>query len=108
MEMPVKLNEIYETTRQVLEKILDHAGQEEEAGSPNTTGGSETSAPEKTPGHGRHSAAEYGGAEKIRVPHESLKPGDPCPHCHQGTVYESVEPGHLVRIRGQAPLGATV
>ena len=26
----------------------------------------------------------------------------------QGTVCESVEPGHLVRVRGQAPLGATV
>ena len=35
-------------------------------------------------------------------------PGDPCPKCKKGTVYESVEPGRLVRIRGQAPLGATV
>ena len=40
--------------------------------------------------------------------HESLRPGDPCPNCKKGTVYESVEPGHLVRIRGRAPLGATV
>jgi len=42
------------------------------------------------------------------VPHASLKPGDPCPSCKKGTVYESVKPGRLVRVRGQAPLGATV
>jgi transposase len=48
------------------------------------------------------------GAEKVGVPHESLKPGDACPNCKKGTVYETAEPGRLVRIRGQAPLGATV
>jgi len=47
-------------------------------------------------------------ADKVRVTHASLKPGDACPNCQKGTVYESVKPGHLVRIRGQAPLGATV
>ncbi len=97
-----------ETTRRVLEQILDRGGPEEGAGSSNTTGAAETPASEKAPGHGRHSAQEYEGAEKISVPHESLKPGDPCPDCHQGTVYESIEPSRLVRIRGQAPLGATV
>lgn len=97
-----------ETTRRVLEQILDQAGREEEAGSSHAVGDQEPPASEKAPGHGRHSAAEYEGAEKIQVPHESLKPGDPCPNCHKGTVYESVEPSRLVRLRGQAPLGAIV
>jgi transposase len=33
----------------------------------------------KRKGHGRHSARDYTGANQIHVPHESLKPGDPCP-----------------------------
>jgi len=97
-----------ETTRQVFEKLLDEAGQKKEAESPDAAEGQEPPSPPKVPGHGRNGAEDYVGAEKIRVPHESLKPGDPCPNCKKGTVYESVEPGHLVRIQGQTPLGATV
>lgn len=60
------------------------------------------------PGHGRHGADAYRGAEKIRVPHESLRSGDLCPNCKQGTVYEVARPGVLVRITGQAPVQAKV
>jgi len=42
------------------------------------------------------------------VPHESLQPGDPCPKCGEGTVYETNRPGVLVRLVGQAPLHALV
>jgi transposase len=42
------------------------------------------------------------------VGHESLKPGDRCPGCQKGKVYEQQEPRRLVRIVGQAPLTATV
>jgi len=59
-------------------------------------------------GHGRNGADAYRGAEKIRVPHDSLKSGDVCPDCKQGTVYEVAKPGVLVRIVGQAPVQATV
>jgi transposase len=61
------------------------------------------------PGHGRNSAARYQGAEKITVPHASLKTGDPCPDslCG-GKVYPLRAPGVLVRIKGQAPVAATV
>jgi len=96
-----------ETTRQVMERILDEAGKKRTSGD-EAAEGKEPEAREKAPGHGRHGAEEYVGAEKIRVPHESLRPGDACPNCQKGTVYESVEPGHLVRIKGQAPLGATM
>ena len=59
-------------------------------------------------GHGRNGADAYRSAEKIEVPHESLRPGDPCPECTQGTVYEMSRPGVLVRITGQAPVEAKV
>ncbi len=59
-------------------------------------------------GHGRNGADAYTGAEKIAVPHESLQPGDPCPKCEKGTVYETGRPGVLVRLVGQAPIQATV
>jgi hypothetical protein len=59
-------------------------------------------------GHGRNGADAYVGAEKIEVPHPSLQPGDPCPQCEEGTVYETGRPGVLVRLVGQAPVGAKV
>ncbi len=96
-----------ETTRKVMERLLEETGKERTSGD-EAAQGQEPEAAEKAPGHGRNGAQEYVGAETIRVAHESLKPGDPCPNCKKGTVYESVEPGHLVRIKGQAPLGATV
>ena len=64
-----------------------------------------SNAPNK--GHGRNGADAYTGAEKIEVPHESLQPGDPCPDCRQGTIYEA-RPGVLVRIVGQAPVQAKI
>ncbi len=62
----------------------------------------------KPKGHGRNGADAYEGAEKIEVPHESLKPGDACPACQTGKVYVLRDPRKLVRITGQAPLQAKV
>lgn len=59
------------------------------------------------PGHGRNGADAYTGAEKIAVPHASLQPGDPCPKCDKGTVYDS-RPGVLVRLVGQSPIQAKI
>jgi transposase len=55
-------------------------------------------------GHGRNGAAKYTGAERVEIPHESLKPGDGCPNrgC-RGKVYRQ-KPSLIVRMRGQAPL----
>ncbi|MCD4727228.1 MAG: transposase [Pirellulales bacterium] len=73
---------------------------------------SETSSKDDPPaprkGHGRNGADAYRGAEKIQVPHETLQPGDACPDCQKGTVYETSRPGVLVRITGQAPVEAKV
>ena len=68
----------------------------------------ENDPPAPSKGHGRNGADAYRGAEKIEVPHESLRPGDACPDCTQGTIYEVSRPGVLVRITGQAPVQAKV
>ena len=71
--------------------------------------GTPAGAPKSTaPGHGRNGAAAYRGARKVEVPHASLKAGDPCPDCQRGKVYPQRDPGVLVRIKGQAPVAATV
>jgi transposase len=66
------------------------------------------SSSEKPKGHGRNGAEAFTGAERIVVPHASLKPGQRCPKCEKGKIYRIKEPAVLVRITGQAPLQATV
>ena len=65
-------------------------------------------APPGPPGHGHNGANAFTGAEKIEVRHESLQPGDPCPKCETGTLYDTGRPGVLVRLVGQAPVKAMV
>ena len=74
----------------------------------NATTDAEKAAETPRKGHGRNGADAYTGAVKVVVRHESLQPGDPCPHCGQGTVYEMTQPGVLVRLVGQAPIQAKV
>ncbi len=57
-------------------------------------------------GHGRNGADAYTGAQRTRVPHPTLRPGDPCPECPKGRVYP-LEPKVLIRITGEPPLSAT-
>jgi transposase len=59
-------------------------------------------------GHGRNGADDYSGADKVQVPHESLKSGDLCPACRKGKVYVMSCPRAVVRVTGSAPLTATV
>jgi transposase len=60
------------------------------------------------PGHGRNGAQAYEGAGRLKIAHASLKPGDRCPECLKGKVYEQKEPGLRIRVIGQAPMAATV
>jgi hypothetical protein len=62
----------------------------------------------KRPGHGRNGAAAYPEAEKVRVPHGALHGGERCRSCLRGKLYLQAQPAVLVRIRGMAPLGATI
>ena len=99
------------------EKTSDVLGEEpvgEGAGAPADAAGdgvavSETTSPKpKRPGHGRNGTAAYRGATRITVPHATLHGGDKCPTCLDGKVYPLAHPLVLVRVRGMAPLQATL
>src|SRR5208283_3667565 len=89
------------------QKVLKQAGIETGEKKEKAPGAART-AKRAAPGHGRNGADAYRGASKVEVPHASLKAGDQCPDCQRGKVYSASEPGVLVRIKGQAPLAATV
>lgn len=78
------------------------------ADAPKEGSGEEKAEKEKPKGHGRIPASAYTGAEKVEIPHESLRPGDPCPapSC-PGTVYKQ-DPIVFVRICGCPPFAGTV
>jgi hypothetical protein len=44
----------------------------------------------KRKGHGRNGASEYKGADKVKIPHESLKHKDRCPECKRGSLTRAV------------------
>ena len=86
------------------------AGQSSTAAQPaasDSPKGSDTERP-KHPGHGRHGAAAYPGAQKVTLAHATVHHGDRCPGCWRGKLYTQSQPATLVRIRGMAPLQATV
>jgi transposase len=62
----------------------------------------------KPKGHGRNGAADYTGAKKVKIAHETLKHGSRCPQCQKGKVYRHNKPATVVRVTGKAPLQATV
>jgi len=97
-----------EKLRNVLNEALGQDDQEQDKQPPEPKKDTSGRDKAKSKGHGRNGADAYRGAEKVRMPHESLKPGDRCPQCHKGTVYETGEPGRLVRVTGGAPINATV
>jgi len=61
----------------------------------------------RPPGHGRNASQAYSGAPIVECEHTELASGDRCPECDKGRVYDS-PPKSLVKVVGQAPLGATV
>lgn len=62
----------------------------------------------KVKGHGKNGAEDYTGAERVQLPHTTLHHCDPCPACDDGKLYRQHMPGMVVRIKGAAPLQATV
>lgn len=59
------------------------------------------------PGHGRNGAQAYRDSPVVEVDVSGLQPGDPCPECTTGKVYDSA-PKVIVKVVGQPPLAATV
>jgi len=90
-------------------KVLEQAGlptSPPSSNPPPSAGASESQ--KKKPGHGRNGAEAYRGAERIKIAHASLKPGDGCPECEKGKVYPQKDPAVRIRVVGQVPLQATV
>ena len=90
-----------EKLKNVIKDKLDSSKSSQE----NTTDKSNKPKPK---GHGRNAAADYTGAEQIKVDHATLKPKDNCPDCLKGILYEMKVPKIVVRITGKAPIGAKV
>lgn len=101
-----------EKTKDVLKDSPDSQSEETGAGvSPETepeTGEEPEPVKEKRKGHGRNGRDDYPGAKRTSVPHESLEHGDRCPLCKRGRVYHQKEPGIIIILRGQAPIGAEI
>ena len=93
-----------ETTAKVIHKLLERAG----TGQTPPAEGTEAGPAERPKGHGRNGADAYGGARRVRVPLATLHAGDACPSCAKGAVYASCQPGVIVRLTGQAPIGGAV
>ncbi len=72
-----------EKTQKVMEKILGEADKQNNSGD-DAGESKDTEARQKAKGHGRNGTDTYTGADKVRVPHESLKGGDACPNCKKG------------------------
>ncbi|MDH3347307.1 MAG: IS66 family transposase [Desulfobulbaceae bacterium] len=62
----------------------------------------------KAKGHGRNGQKDYQRADRIGVKHPELTANSPCPECKEGKLYALTEPGVEIRIKGVAPLQATV
>ena len=100
------------------EKVLDNADKkssdsdEPPGDDTKPTGGAGGKKPKgkrkKRKGHGRNGADAYTGAERVKIPHQNLRHGDHCPLCPGGKIYLLKESGVIVRLRGSAPITATV
>ncbi len=62
----------------------------------------------KSKGHGRNGADKNISAETVKTSYGSLKHCEPCPICEDGRLYRQSVPGVVVRIKGAAPLQATI
>jgi transposase len=91
-------------------KNSDKSGQDppDDTGNIGGAGDGAVKKPKKRKGHGRNSADAYTGADRVKIVHQTLKHADPCPECPKGKVYLQQDPGIIVRVRGTAPLPATI
>ena len=92
-------------TTEKTSKVLDEAGDNQAAGS--GADKRKNRSKRKAKGHGRNGASAYSGANRIEVAHEELKHRQRCPECERGKLYRK-KPEVLLRVRGEAPLRATL
>lgn len=91
------------------EKTKDVVGKEPSriSSPPPSSDGPAEKPKKKRTGHGRIGAKAYTGAQRLKVPHESLRHGQRCPNC-RGKLYQLKEPAVLVRITASVPFPAKV
>ena len=58
----------------------------------------------KPKGHGRVPVSDYPDACHLEVLHATLRPGQKCPACGRGTLFDLRDPARFLRIVGQPPL----
>ena len=59
-------------------------------------------------GHGRNGANAHTGAQRVKVSLDEYRPGDPCPDCPKGRLYEISNPGIFVHVKGQPPIQSII
>ena len=62
----------------------------------------------KPKGHGRNGVGTYPGARQVELSHATLHPGDACPCCKSGKVYDTRRPTRDIRFRARPPVEAIV
>ena len=96
---------------------VDHAAAEpavsdqdsaKDSSAPGDEAAPQPAAPHRRPGHGRNPASQYTGCAQVMVTHASLRPGDACPQCGNGTVYRQSAWSPVVRLKAQAPITGQV
>jgi transposase len=86
----------------------DEPHDRDDAQKPADSSGESPEEKHKPKGHGRTGAADYTGANRVSVPHESLERGDHCPACPKGKVYPVERPSMILCLIGSAPVQACV
>ena len=105
---------IFGSSTEKTSQVVGSTGDEDDAptggaDSKGTDDGQDPKEPEKKrKGHGRNGADAYHGADKVKIPYGALKKGDRCPDCRRGRIYPLPDPAVMVRVKGIAPLLATV
>jgi DNA-directed RNA polymerase subunit RPC12/RpoP len=59
-------------------------------------------------GHGKNGVSVYKRAERKQFFHPRLQAGSKCPECHAGRLFKLRTPAVLLRLKGQAPIAATI
>jgi hypothetical protein len=103
-------NMLFGSSSEKIAKILAATQRQDATTTAVHADGGKTKPPGRPPrGHGRNGQNAYPGAKTECISHHKLKPGDRCPACGKGKVYEQRErPKVLVRVTGQPPLAATI
>ena len=60
------------------------------------------------PGHGPKGSTAFPSAERVKIPHATLKDGDCCPECLNGHLHPTDRPATMVRIVAMSPITAKV